>query len=138
VRTGWEDHAMVDGYATSAVEVGRRRGLPADEPEVLAFPVERAGEAGPAVARVPATTLLAWPDVADWMAWDVALSTFLAERDTPVIPPFETPARTSPAVFRCHCGVSHVTIPAPVHARGDRCLAGRLPRQCRDGHHHGI
>ncbi|TVT07168.1 phosphotransferase [Amycolatopsis bartoniae] len=75
----------------AAVAVGRRLGLPVDDPEVLAWKSNVLVRLGPAVARVPATTLLARDPVADWMARDVALSTFLAEREAPVIPPFENP-----------------------------------------------
>lgn len=86
---------MVDGFVTAAVdaavEVGRRLGLPADSPEVLARRSNVLVRLGPAVARVPATTRLLRPGIQAWMARDVALSAFLAERDAPVIPPFEAP-----------------------------------------------
>ncbi|SFK50916.1 phosphotransferase [Amycolatopsis sacchari] len=86
---------MEDPWLTSAVAaavaVGRRLGLPAGEPEVLASRSNVLVRLGPVVARVPATTLLAWPDPTARMARDVALSAFLAERDAPVIPPFEDP-----------------------------------------------
>ncbi|MTD57502.1 phosphotransferase [Amycolatopsis pithecellobii] len=86
---------MMDGYVSSAlaasVEVGRRLGLPFHGPEVLASRSNVLVRLGPVVARVPATTRLLRPDVTDWMARDVVLSAFLAERDAPVIPPFDDP-----------------------------------------------
>jgi hypothetical protein len=86
---------MVDGYLTSAldaaVEVGRRLGLPTDAPEVLAQRSNVLVRLGSVVARVPATTRLLRPGISAWMARDIALSTFLAGRDAPVIPPFEDP-----------------------------------------------
>ncbi|HVV09966.1 aminoglycoside phosphotransferase family protein [Amycolatopsis sp.] len=86
---------MVDGYVTAALaaatDVARRLGLPADDPELLATRSNVLVKLGPAVARVPATTLLLRPDAAASLARDVARSAFLAERDAPVIPPLENP-----------------------------------------------
>ncbi|GAB2990927.1 aminoglycoside phosphotransferase family protein [Amycolatopsis acidiphila] len=86
---------MVDGFSASAldaaIEVGHRLGLPTESPQVLAQRSNVLVRLGPVVARVPATTLLLRPRIEAWMARDVALSAFLAERDAPVIPPFEAP-----------------------------------------------
>lgn len=86
---------MVAGFLIpaldAAIEVGRRTGLPTDSPEVLAHRSNVLVRLGPAVARVPATTRLLRPRIEAWMARDVALSAFLAERDAPVIPPSEAP-----------------------------------------------
>jgi len=86
---------VVDGYVESALaaatEVGRRAGLPADAPEVLASSANVLVRMGPVVARVPGSTLLGRADVAERLACDVAISAFLAERDAPVIPPWEDP-----------------------------------------------
>lgn len=86
---------MEDRFAASAlaaaIGLGKRLGLPTDAPEVLARRSNVLVRLGPAVARVPATTLLMRPGIEAWMARDVALSAFLAERHAPVIPPFEDP-----------------------------------------------
>lgn len=84
------DRFVASGIA-AAVEVGRRLGLPSGDPEVLASRSNVLVKLGPAVARVPATTLLARADTAKRLACDVALATFLSERDVPVIPPWEDP-----------------------------------------------
>ncbi|TNC19223.1 phosphotransferase family protein [Amycolatopsis alkalitolerans] len=85
------EDAFVASALDAALDVGRRLGLPTDAPEVLSRRSNVLVRLGPVVARVPATTRLLRPAVADWMAHDVALSAFLAERGAPVIPPFEEP-----------------------------------------------
>ncbi|MFD2421092.1 phosphotransferase [Amycolatopsis pigmentata] len=86
---------MNDRYTAAgvaaAVAAGRRLGLPADRPEILAFGANVLVRLGPAVARVPATTLITRPDTEYRLACDVAISTFLAERDVPVVEPWEDP-----------------------------------------------
>lgn len=86
---------MSDRYTTAAlaaaVAAGRPLGLPADDPEVLAFGANVLVRLGPAVARVPATTLVTRPDTERRLACDVAISTFLAERGVPVVAPWEAP-----------------------------------------------
>ncbi|GLY66829.1 phosphotransferase [Amycolatopsis taiwanensis] len=75
----------------AAVAVGRRLGLPHDDPQVLATKANVLVRMGPVVARVPATTLLARADTAQRLACDVILSTFLADRGAPVVAPWEDP-----------------------------------------------
>ncbi|WP_236794911.1 phosphotransferase [Amycolatopsis sp. GM8] len=86
---------MVDAFVRTALDtavaVGRRLGLATEAPEVLAERSNVLVRLGSVVARVPATTRLLRPGVEAWMARDVALSAFLAERDAPVIPPYEDP-----------------------------------------------
>ncbi|UQS23051.1 phosphotransferase [Amycolatopsis thermalba] len=86
---------MGDRYTTAAVaaavEVGKRFQLPAEYPEVLATRSNVLVRLGAIVARVPGTTLVARPGVLQSLAREVALSSFLEMRDSPVIPPFESP-----------------------------------------------
>lgn len=86
---------MSDRYTSAgvaaAVAAGRRLGLPGDDPTILAFGANILVKLGPAVARVPATTLITRSDTEHRLACDVAISTFLAERDAPVVRPWEDP-----------------------------------------------
>ncbi|MDQ0376929.1 phosphotransferase [Amycolatopsis thermophila] len=86
---------MEDRYVAAAVaaavEVGNRFHLPTEYPEVLARRSNVLVRLGAVVARVPGTTLVARPRVLQSLAREVALSSFLAMRDAPVIPPFESP-----------------------------------------------
>lgn len=84
------DDFVAAGVA-AAVEVGRRLGLPHTAPQILAAKANVLVRLGPVVARVPATTLLARPDVTQRLTADVMLSTFLAKRGAPVISPWENP-----------------------------------------------
>ncbi|RBM16612.1 hypothetical protein DI005_25340 [Prauserella sp. PE36] len=82
---------MRDPYVTRAVavavEAAREHGLPAGEPVVLADRSNVLVRLGHVVARVPATTLLTRPGIADWLARDVRLATFLSGLGAPVVPP---------------------------------------------------
>jgi hypothetical protein len=84
-----------DRYTTAgvaaAVAAGRRLGLPSEHPEVFAFGANVLVRLGPAVARVPATTLITRLDTEHRLACDVAISTFLADRHAPVVEPWEDP-----------------------------------------------
>ncbi|GHF15443.1 hypothetical protein GCM10017786_56510 [Amycolatopsis deserti] len=86
---------MGDRYTTAAVaaavEVGKRFRLPTEYPEVLATRSNVLVRLGAIVARVPGTTLVARPGVLQSLAREVALSSFLEMRDSPVVPPFESP-----------------------------------------------
>jgi hypothetical protein len=82
---------FVAAALAAATEVGRRAGLPHDNPEVLAARANVLVRMGPVVARVPATTRIARADTAERLACDLALSAFLAERNAPVIPPWGEP-----------------------------------------------
>ncbi|MFD9896349.1 phosphotransferase family protein [Amycolatopsis sp. NPDC059027] len=86
---------MADEYTeaavAAAVAVARRCGLPADAPDVLHDRSNVLVRLGPVVARVPATTRLARPDPAAWLARDVALSAYLTERDVLVVSPTTDP-----------------------------------------------
>ncbi|MFD2399341.1 phosphotransferase family protein [Prauserella oleivorans] len=75
----------------AAVGAARRYGVPADAPDVLADRSNVLVRLGNVVARVPATTALARPDAADWLARDVSLASFLARRGAPVVAPTEDP-----------------------------------------------
>jgi len=83
--------AFVASAVAAATEVGRRAGLPHDDPQVLAARANVLVRMGPVVARVPATTRIARADTAERLACDLALSAFLAERNAPVIPPWGEP-----------------------------------------------
>ncbi|NIH85052.1 phosphotransferase [Amycolatopsis granulosa] len=82
---------FVTAAVAAAVEVGNRFHLPTEFPEVLATRSNVLVRLGAIVARVPATTLVARPEVHRSLAREVALSSFLETRDAPVVPPFESP-----------------------------------------------
>jgi hypothetical protein len=86
---------MADGYTLAAVRaaltVTARLGLPRHDPEVLHERSNVLVRLGPLVARVPATTLLARPAPAPFLARDVAVSRFLTERGVLVVSPTADP-----------------------------------------------
>ncbi|NIH82057.1 phosphotransferase [Amycolatopsis viridis] len=82
---------FVTAAVAAAVEVGNRFHLPTEFPEVLATRSNVLVRLGAIVARVPATTLVARPEVQRSLVREVALSSFLQRRDAPVVPPFESP-----------------------------------------------
>jgi hypothetical protein len=82
---------MADVYTVAAVEVARRHGLPADDPEVLRERSNLLVRLGAVVARVPATTRLVRPAPERWLARDVEVSRFLAERGVRVVSPTTDP-----------------------------------------------
>ncbi|UOZ07399.1 phosphotransferase [Amycolatopsis sp. WQ 127309] len=86
---------MADEYTRAAVRAARtvtaRLGLPEHSPEVLHARSNVLVRLGPLVARVPATTLLARPAPAPWLARDVAVSRFLTERGVLVVSPAADP-----------------------------------------------
>ncbi|WP_328618388.1 aminoglycoside phosphotransferase family protein [Amycolatopsis sp. NBC_00355] len=86
---------MADGYTHAAVRaaltVTTRLGLPEHSPQVLHERSNVLVRLGPLVARVPATTLLARPEPAPWLARDVAVSRFLTERGVLVVSPLADP-----------------------------------------------
>ena len=86
---------MADEYTRTAVRAAltatTRLGLPEHSPEVLHERSNVLVRLGPLVARVPATTLLARPEPAPWLARDVAVSRFLTERDVLVVSPAADP-----------------------------------------------
>jgi len=75
----------------AAIAVGDRFGLPTGDPEVLHFKSNVLVRLGPVVARVPATTRFARADPSAWLRRDVALSTYLTERDVLVVSPTTDP-----------------------------------------------
>jgi hypothetical protein len=86
---------MADEYTLAAVRaaliVTTRLGLPEHSPEVLHARSNVLVKLGPLVARVPATTMLARPRPAPWLARDVAVSRFLTERGVLVVSPTADP-----------------------------------------------
>lgn len=86
---------MTDPVLTSALaaasRVGARLGLPTGAVSVLADGSNVLVTMGSVVARVATTTALVRPEVADWLARDVALARFAAGRGLPVVAPCAAP-----------------------------------------------
>src|SRR5437879_309199 len=127
---------MADGYITTAVAaavaLARRLGLPAEAPQVLASRSNVLVRLGPAVARVPATTLLARSDLAQRMASDVPFRrssrtgthrSYRLRRAGPALR-----QRPSGHVVTCHTSRAR----APLLPRGGGRLAGRTARSATE------
>ncbi|MFD8493459.1 phosphotransferase [Amycolatopsis sp. NPDC059657] len=84
------DEYTVSGVA-AAVQVAKRLGLPHEDPELLHQRSNVLVRLGSVVARVPATTGLVRPEPHDWLARDVAVSSFLTERGVRVVSPLSDP-----------------------------------------------
>ncbi|KAA2255497.1 aminoglycoside phosphotransferase family protein [Solihabitans fulvus] len=84
-----------DRATRAAVSIARAHGLRPGSPVVLADRANLLVHLGPApvVARIATTTSLIRPTVADWLARDLAVTRYLADRGAPVVPPtIELPA----------------------------------------------
>ena len=123
---------MADAYTESAVAaalaVATRLGLRTDSPEVLHARSNVLVRLGPVVARVPATTRLARPEPAPWLARDVALSRHLTERGVPVVSPLTDPPAGPHFAAGLPVTLWHWTPHDPDHGYGPDVVAESLAR----------
>lgn len=119
---------MTEGVRTAAlaaaVAVGDRYGLPTGAPEVLNDGSNLLVRLGSVVARVATTTALIRPGVEAWLARDVALARFAAERGVPVISPCDDP----PAGPHIVDGLAVTLWPFTRHDRGEVASPGEVGR----------
>jgi hypothetical protein len=83
--------AVLASAVAAAVRVCAPLGLPAAEPSVLQDGSNVLVRVGSVVVRVATTTALVRPGVHAWLARDIALARFAADRGLPVVRPLDDP-----------------------------------------------